>query len=216
MAQFSAGGRQANVPVVPVGSGGGQFEIVAARCKVCQSPHRREIDAALATGMAQSTVKEFFNTAYGSDFFTANNISLHARKHMSIRDQGVRRIYEEAARREGMDIAVVEGFIRTRRAAIDQVINEALTLMQAGTINPEVKDLLAAIQMLEKMDAEQQDSMVAELERQFRAFMAAVKDTVPEDMWGAIYKAYEDKTGIPEQAEIESVIEGEVVEEDED
>jgi len=214
MAKFSEGGRQANVPVVP-GAAASGFEIVAARCKVCQSPHRREIDHAIAMGWQQAAVKRHFNGIYGKEFFTANNISLHAAKHMTLRDKAVRAIYEENARRQGADIAIASENIRTKRAAVEQVVNDALEKMQAGQITSEVKDLLPAVQILEKMDAEQAGAQVAELERQFRAFMAAVKEVVPEDQWVTVYDTYEILLGTPKPAQIEEAVDVEAEEEEE-
>ena len=213
MAKFNEGGRKGTTPAnLPAPTG---FEIHEPRCKICKSPHRREIDAALVSGMAQRTVKEYFNAAYGSDYFTDSNVSIHARKHMTLRDAAVRRIYEEAARREGIDLALAEGYLRTKRAFYENVVNEVSTLMQAGAINPEVRDGLAAAQLLEKIDAESVEGQLAELERQFRAFMTSVKEVVPEDLFGKIYETFAAKVGIDNQpAAIEPAVDGEVAEEE--
>ena len=215
MAKFNEGGRKGNEsPNLPATTG---FEITNARCKVCQSPHRREIDAALAAGMAQRTVRDYFNVAYGHEFFNDNNISVHARKHMTLRDASVRRIYEEAARREGIDLALAEGYLRTKRSFYENVINEVSILMQAGAINPEVRDGLAAVQMLDKMDSESAEGQLVELERQFRAFMNAVKEVAPEDLWGKIYETYARSVGkdtTEPTALEEHTVDGEIEEED--
>lgn len=215
MAKFNDGGRKGNVPVV-VGVPTGQFEIVNARCKVCQSPHRREIDNALAMGVSQVSVMNHFNVAYGHDFFTSMNISTHTRKHMTLRDTANAAIYEENARRAGMDTDRVAGYIRTHRANLERIINETMDAMGAGLTSPEIKDALAAIQIVEKMNEANHDLQVAEIEKQFRTFLDAVKEICPEDMWGVIYETYERNMGIHkaiDPAVIDAVVE-EIKEED--
>jgi hypothetical protein len=53
------------------------------RCKVCTSPHRPQIDAMLQAGQTQASVRVQFNALLGHDYFTRNNLSLHARKHLT-------------------------------------------------------------------------------------------------------------------------------------
>jgi len=214
MAKFNDGGRKGNVPV-KAGAPTGQFEITNGKCKVCQSPHRREIDNALAMGMSQTAVRNHFNVAYGHEFFTSMNISTHARKHMTLRDAANLAIYEENARRAGLDTERVVGYIRTHRANLERIVNETMDAMGAGATQPEIKDALSAIQILEKMNEANHDLQIAEIEKQFRNFLDAVKEICPEDMWGTIFERYEQKMGVAkalEPAEQDAAIDTEVVE----
>jgi hypothetical protein len=220
VAKFNEGGRKGNVPVVKGGSVGtptGQFEITNGKCKVCQSPHRREIDNALAMGMSQTAVRNYFNVAYGHEFFTSMNISTHARKHMTLRDAANAAIYEENARRAGLDTDRVAGYIRTQRANLERIVNETMDAMGAGITQPEIKDALAAIQILEKMNEANHDLQIAEIEKQFRTFLDAVKEICPEDMWGTIFETYERNMGTAravDPAAIEAAAEEIIEEED--
>lgn len=210
MAKFNDGGRAGNVPV-KAGVAASQFEITNGKCKVCQSPHRREIDNALAMGMSQTAVRNHFNIAYGHEFFTGMNISTHARKHMTLRDRANTAIYEENARKAGMDVDRVAGYIRTHRANLERIINETMDSMAAGATQPEIKDALAAIQIVEKMNEANHDLQVAEIEKQFRFFLDSVKEICPEEMWGTIYERYEQKMGTTKAID-PAAIEGDAVE----
>lgn len=201
------------------------FEITEGKCKVCKSPHRREIDSLLATGWSQVAVRSHFNVLFEteSDKFTAANMSNHARKHMSSRDAAVRRIMEERAKQIGVDIDNAENFIVTRAAVLDTIIQSGMGSLYRGETVAETREVIAAIQMLDKMEAEWKETAIDEMLSEFRAFAAAVKDVVGENMYDQIYAAFESKmdsktpgvlTPIP--TDVLELMAGEVEEEDEE
>lgn len=163
------------------------YEHNEPRCKVCQSPFRREIDSALASGWSQAAVIKHYNAALGEDYFTRGNMSRHKARHLSVRDAAVRNIIEERARALSMDVDKVEGFILTRQATLDMIIQTGLEQLRQGITESAPKDIIAAIQMLEKMEQDFATNAVEEMTQQYKAFADAVQEIVPEEFHGQIF-----------------------------
>lgn len=171
------------------------FEIVQGKCKVCNFPHRREIDMLLATGWSQTAVRNHWNQVIENDAdkFTPNNMSIHARNHLSSKDAAIRRIIEARARAVGVDVDAVENHITTKAGVLDTIIQSGLTSLHKGETVAETREVIAAIQMLDKMEAEWKETAVDEMMRDFRAFTEAVKEVVGEDLYATIYETFERK-----------------------
>ena len=165
-------------------------EIKDPRCKICNSTFRREIDACLASGWSQAMTIQHFNAIMGEDYFNSSNISTHKKNHLSIKDAAIRHIYEERARQIGMDIEETKGLITTTEGAAASVVQIGVGNMMRGTSHVEVRDLLEAVKILEKMKEEWGDAALPELEREMRSFMKAVKKVVSEDLWTEIVKEF--------------------------
>jgi hypothetical protein len=131
------------------------------------------------------------------DYFKKSSMENHARKHLSSLDAANRNILEARARAEGMDVDMVEGFILTKSAAAEMIVHQGLAALQRGDANVEAKDILAALETLMKLDESR--STVAEevMLREIRAFMAAVKRHVSDDLWKAIHDDYKAELGEP-------------------
>lgn len=169
-----------------------QAEIVNPRCKICQSPHRREIDMCLATGWSQAAVIRHFNQLHEIPFNNAN-MSVHARKHLRSSDAAVRRIWEARAREIGLDVDSVENFLLTIDGARDAIIYRGLELVQAGSLKLEGKDVLTALKDKEQSQKNQSEVAVQVLEQQFREFMNAVSDVVDESTGEKIFANFEGR-----------------------
>ena len=157
------------------------------RCKVCSSPHRRNIDLMLAGGRAQADVRRHWNQVLGTQYFTANNISVHARKHLSAHDQIARRLASKGATRRAIASQLVDDDRPRIRAATEAIVRGGLQAMNAGLTVPEPRDVLAAARVLATMEAEDASNTIAEMERDMKAFMQAVKASVPEEYWEQVY-----------------------------
>ena len=201
------------------------YEVSEGKCKVCQSPHRREIDMMLATGWSQTSVMKHWNQILGEDYFKPNNISNHARKHLTSKDAAVRRIMEERVRQQGIDIESIEGFITTKAAVLDTIIQTGLQNLHQGHTVAEAREVLQAVQLLDKMEAEWKETAIDELMTEFRAFSEAVKEIVPEEMAERIFDLFEAKLDkraapvlkpLPPPAEDADVVVEVTEEEDED
>jgi hypothetical protein len=185
-------------PPAPMGS----FAVADPRCKVCKHPQRREIDMMLALGWSRAEVRRYWNDIVASesggeetDYFKKSSVENHAAKHLSAHDAAVRRIVERRAELEGIDVAAVEGFILTKSGVAEALIQKGLQSVHTGDTLVEPKDMLSAIQVL--IELEEKRSVVAEevMLREIRAFMAAVKNNVDEDLWDQIYADYKAELG---------------------
>lgn len=194
MANFgNQGGRKANVPAVPgtaalLRTGG--FQIVEPRCKVCQSPHRGEIDLLLGTGWSVAKIVRHFNNFLGDRHFSRDSISRHADRHSSIEDKATRGVLEARARQEGIDVAMAEGFITTKAGVLDTIIQRGLEDLHKGNTTAEPKDVIQAIDMLQRFEAEWKEVAVDEMQVEFRLFMEAVKEIVGEEHYALVYDAF--------------------------
>lgn len=231
MANFgNQGGRKTNKPA----SGGppavpSTFQIVEPRCKVCKFANRREIDVMLATGWSQAAVLEYWNNVMSregqEDYFNPMNISNHARKHLGVQDAAVRRILEERARAEGVDIETVENTIRTKTGTVETLIAGGLESLHHGHTVVEPKVILDAIKMLTELEEKNSEILKEEMMREIRAFMAAVKKNVPDEMWETIFEDYAKELKKTSPKELTTpqtiptpppiIVEGEVIEEKE-
>ncbi len=161
------------------------------RCKICKCPQRGQVDIMLSTGWSQRAVMRWLNEIYGVDAFNPNNLSTHKNNHLSYEDTAIRRIIETQALQIGMDLEKVEDTIMTRDALMQATIQYTYNKMLKGEITPEVRDLMKGLELMDKMEKERAEVAVEELERDMRAFMAAVKRNVPESMWEQIYLDFE-------------------------
>jgi hypothetical protein len=190
----------------------GTFNISVPQCKVCQDPRRREIDMMIALGWSIAQTRRHWNEIVKAetgvdDYFKKSSMENHAANHLSARDAAVARILERRAELEGIDVDKVEGFIFTKTGVAESVILRGMEAMQSGETTVEPKEILAAIDVLMKL--EEKRSVVAEevMLREIRAFMKAVKKNVGEDspLWDQIMVDYKVELGEapPEQAAIE-------------
>lgn len=194
MANFgNKGGRVPNQPAVP-GTGlavVGQFQIVAPNCKVCKSPHRAEVDKCLAMGWSQISVVRHFNQVVGEEYFSKDSMNRHANRHLSIRDAATRRVIESRARQVGMDVDEVEEFLTTKAGVLDAIVLKGLESLHSGATVVEAKDMIGAIQLLDRFEAEWKETAVDEMLAEFKAFTEAVKEVVGEEKYEEVFAAFE-------------------------
>ena len=171
------------------------FTITEPRCKVCQYPHRREIDMMLATGWSQASVRRYWNAIENPDddgeFFSTNSLSRHARNHLDIRDAAITKIVAERARQEGIDVAVVEGFLLTKAGVAETIVAEGIRSLHDGHTTAEVRDVLAAVKLIKELEENRLAVAEEEMIKEIKAFTTAVKKNVPEDLWDLILADFE-------------------------
>jgi hypothetical protein len=176
----------------PGGNGGTArpMMIVEPRCKVCGSEHRLQIDEMLRSGRAQREVLGHWNGVLGVEYFTPNNLSVHARKHLygNDLDEYVRKL---ARTRKLVEAPTAFESLVTPEAALRTVLQAGLDLVAAGATVPEPGDVIRAAKELDRMQREGQSTTEAEMMHETRAFMAAVKSNVPEEQWEEIYADYQ-------------------------
>ncbi len=144
----------------------------------------------LAGGRAQADVRRHFNQLLGEEYFTANNISVHTRKHLSAHDQIARGLASNGATRRAIASQPADDDRPRIRAATEAIVRGGLQAMDAGLTVPEPRDVLAAAKVLATMEAEDASNTIAEMERDLKAFMEAVRAIVPEEYWELVYARF--------------------------
>lgn len=177
------------------------FQIMEPKCKVCTHPQRREIDMMLALGWSQADVIRHWNGIMElqglpkEECFTRSGMSSHVTRHLSLNDKANTRIIEARARAEGIDIDTVEGFILTKQSAAEILVAKGLDSLHRGHTTVEPKDILTAIQTLDKLEKDRASMLEETMLRELRAFTEAVKSVVPEEDWELIYQRFEENVG---------------------
>ncbi len=169
------------------------------RCKVCASPYRSDIDLMLASGRKQADVLKHWNQVLGKVYFTANNISIHTRKHLAVHDQIARRLVPISASRGATTPAQTADGDRPKvRAATEAIVRGGLQAMDAGLTVPEPRDVLAAAKVLATMDAEDAAEKIAGMEREMKLFLKAVAEIVPKEYGEQIHTRWLELLGANE------------------
>jgi len=164
------------------------------RCKVCRSEHRAEIDAMLRRGHSQTNVRSHFNGTLGHEFFTPNNLSVHARKHLYGPDPADWILKSVRAQRMLGDLTAIPSR-PSPEDALQAVMEIGLRLIDAAVTVPEPMDVIRAATELRRIEREGIQVTEGEMLREVKAFTAAVKKHVPEDMWETIYNEFEESLG---------------------
>jgi hypothetical protein len=123
----------------------------------------------------------------------ANNLSVHARKHLYSPDDPDDWIRKAARARKVLgDPGATQGHVELRpKDALRTVVTVGLHLIDAGVSVPERADVIRAAKELQPIENEGQPATEAEMMREIKAFTLAVKRHVPEDMWEQLYTDYE-------------------------
>ena len=167
-------------------------EIVVRRCKVCASPFRREVDSLLLSGWSQAAVMRHYNQIIDDPLakFKPQNMSVHARKHLSAGNAAIRRILEARAIQAGIDVDQAQDTILTKLGVLDTIVHSGLISLQTGNKEAEARDVIQAIGMMEKMEASMNAVAIDEIMGEFKIFMAAVKKAVGEDKYDEIFQNF--------------------------
>ncbi len=156
--------------------------IIEPRCKVCTSQHRHVIDHMLVSGYNFSQIARHFDFA-GID---RRSIANHKDKHLSYEEAAIRAVIEREAmiagknHEEGVERAI------TKQSYLEVALQKAYDQLANNLVEIPVGDAVKLIETLTKLEAQYADVAVDEMRVQFNAFMQAVKEVCPPEMWEAI------------------------------
>lgn len=149
------------------------------RCKVCSSNFSKAIDRMIALGTSHSEIARMFDVSRSS-------IGRHAKKHLNYEEAAVRQIIAREMEEAQADIENgISGAI-ARRAYIDVAIQKGFEALLDNSVQVEVKDVATLIQLKEKMDGDTDGVAIDEVKTQFNAFMQAIREVAPPEMWEQI------------------------------
>ena len=152
------------------------------RCSVCTSQFRKPIDRMIALGTSYSEISRIYEET-GID---RRAISNHAKKHLNYEEAAIRQIIAKEAEEAQANIEEgVTGAI-ARRVYIDVAIQKGFEALLNNEVPVEVKDVATLIQLKEKMDATTDGAAIDEVKMQFNAFVQAIREVAPQEMWDKI------------------------------
>lgn len=160
------------------------------RCKVCSSDFSKAIDRMIALGTSYSEISRIFDISRSS-------IGRHAKNHLNYEEAAVREIIAKETEEAQADISEgINGAI-ARRAYIDVAVKKGFEALLDGSVQVEVKDVATLIQLKEKMDNEFGSAEIDEIRTQFNAFMQAIREIAPPEMWENILTRTKEILQIP-------------------
>ena len=179
------------------------FERVEPRCKICRSPHRREIDAMLVTGWQQADVRRHWNDYLRRPAFSANNLSVHAARHLNpldpalwpIRHSCVALLLEQASQGDTLAFPLAENI-----SALLQLLQSFGTYgINTNLVEVETSDILRAVKARGELgelaasgreaSAQHQEEAVR---REFGLFLQAVRYVVSAAELNEIVERFEE------------------------
>lgn len=155
-------------------------QIIEPRCNVCTHEYRRVIDRLIAQGTtSHSELGRMFHV-------DRRSISNHAKEHLSYEESAIRQIVADEAAKAEADIEEGIKGVVTRRVYLQAALHKALEALLNGDITVEPKDALAIIQQLDKLDSNTEGAAVDEIRVQFNAFVQAIREVAPTELWHQI------------------------------
>ena len=179
------------------------FERVEPRCKICRSPHRREIDAMLVTGWQQAEVRRHWNEHLRQDAFSASNLSVHAARHLNpldpalwpIRHRCVELLLEQASQSDTLAFPLAEN-IRALLQLLQSFgmygINNSLVEVEARTPSKQSRVVASSPSSLPPDAKPQPQHREEAIRQEFQLFMAAVRSLLPEAQWPTLLERFDE------------------------
>lgn len=204
---------------VPARLNEASMEYVEPRCKVCQSPFRKEIELLLLKGMGYSSIerfcKNFHDKSSGKAPINRKNLATHASHHMNLAQSALRKVIDERFREEAISAEDMKDSILTHRAIMEGMLQKAWDQIVTKDSRFAWTEVLQLMDRIERMDAQYASVQVDELMKEARAFSQAVQQVVPQAMWNEIAQAFDENMERSKShsmvPELEPVVDGEVV-----
>jgi hypothetical protein len=169
---------------------------VEPRCHVCRNDQiRTKVNEMLATGASYAAIVRVLgahNTKCDKrDRVTVDSVRTHCRRHFPVQQTAGAIIYRDIVERRAQENRVdfVNGVATalTPLAFYEVVMNEAFRrLMNSGAEVSVDTGLRAAEKLQSLLDRREQGTDVAHMMVEVGRIIAAVKSTIPQEMWGEI------------------------------
>jgi hypothetical protein len=174
------------------------------RCRVCRTePLRTKVNEMLAAGAGYAyivrSLAEDNARLDPCDRVTLDSVRNHTARHFPVQQVAratYRDILERRARENQVDFAEGVATALTPLAFIEVVMNKAFRKLVDDRTEVSVDTGLRAAEKLQAlMNSRDYSAEMAEIRLQLARIIDAVKTTVPQSMWGTIFK----KLGLPEE-----------------
>lgn len=151
------------------------------RCKVCTNPQRHSIDKMLAAGFTYSEIERQFNKTV-----PRKSISHHSKEHLNYEQAAIREVIEKEAVNAQRNYEMGVSRLVTKNAYLEVALQKAYDALVNNDTMVEPKDAVKVIEMLQRLQDQNQTVALDELRVQFQYFMQAVKETIPKEQWESI------------------------------
>jgi hypothetical protein len=143
----------------------------------------------LRRGDTQASVRRHWNRVLGSEFFKANNLSVHARNHLYGDDptEWIEKTLRAQRLFGNPDTATAQA---RPEDALREVMELGLRLLEAGVTMPEPRDVIRSASELAKIEQQQSYGTVHAIEQEGKALVRAVENNVSEPQKKAIVADY--------------------------
>lgn len=155
-------------------------QVTEPRCHVCSHPKRSLIDRYLARGDSFSELSRVF----GID---RRGLSNHYRNHLNLEDAAIAAIIEREAVLLNEDFQEGVRGILARRVYLETALKKAQEALLNNEVVPDARDTVAIIEKLDKMESETTEAAITEMRIELAAYIQAMKENVPSDLWDTIF-----------------------------
>src|SRR5277367_5522 len=171
------------------------------RCRVCKNDNlRRKVNDQLSVGASYAQIVRALGEDNAKlakcDRVTVDSVRRHCRRHFPIQSVAratYRDILERRARENQIDFVQGVATALTPFAYFEVVMNKAFRSLVDDRTEVSVETGLRAAEKLQSvLDGRELGADVLELKVQLGWIQAAVKSTVPEEMWGEIVEKLEE------------------------
>ncbi|MFD7835547.1 hypothetical protein [Streptomyces sp. NPDC059761] len=127
----------------------------APRCRVCQSPHRAQIEAWILEGYTRPTILGYLadldEGPHGHP--TDKSLRHHTNKHIPLGARAQAAILDRRAEQLGEEIEKYGGRVADHLSALDIVVLKGFDALQRGEIQVDAPTLMKAIDLKHKIDS---------------------------------------------------------------
>ncbi|MET7363321.1 hypothetical protein ABZS76_33455 [Streptomyces sp. NPDC005562] len=127
----------------------------APRCRVCQSPHRAQIDAWILEGYTRPTILGYLGDldAGPQGHPTEKSLRHHTDNHLPLTARSQAAILDRRADQLGDEIEKYGGRVADHLSALDIVVLKGFDALQRGEIQVDAATLMKAIDLKHKIDS---------------------------------------------------------------
>ncbi|MGW1436925.1 hypothetical protein ACWD7M_16945 [Streptomyces griseus] len=155
-----------------------------ARCKVCQSAHRVQIDSWIIGGYTRPTILGYLADLDPGPHGHPSEKSLrhHADRHLPLADRAQAAILDRRAEQLGEEIEKYGGRVADYLSALDIVVLKGFDAVQRGEINVDAATLMKAIDLKHKIESSNDGGVDANIWREaLMEYMKIALGFIPVD-----------------------------------
>jgi len=160
-----------------------------SRCGVCSHPAKFLIESMLIAAWSAPAIEAQF--AETDHPVSATSIRNHAKRHLDYQERAIRNIVEQEAKLAQINEDAATESIVTNTAYLKILRQKGLEGLIDGSVSAEPRDVLRAVDLLEKLESAKEPARLAQFRLQYEAFQRAVEEVVPKELWAQIIEKLE-------------------------